>query len=280
VPSPASEQQRDGRMTGSGGLVHYMVAEGVATVTLDDPGHLNAISPELTAQLNTALERAIADPAARVIVVQGAGKAFSVGANLAVPRSERVVRRSSWDEDRARLLAVARSGALLHLSPKPTIAVINGACAGAGLALALGADLRLADQDAKFNTAFLSAGLSGDAGLIWFLTRLVGPSRARELCLLPEKFDGRYAETTGVVTRAVPGEALARTAGTWAARLSKAAPLAVRGMKQNLNAATGSSLDTYLTAEAERLLVCGYSTDADEAATAFMERRQPSFTGT
>jgi enoyl-CoA hydratase/carnithine racemase len=77
VPSPASEQQRDGRMTGSRGLVHYSVTEGVATVTLDDPGHLNAISPELTAQLNTALERAIADPAARVIVLQGAGKAFS-----------------------------------------------------------------------------------------------------------------------------------------------------------------------------------------------------------
>jgi 2-(1,2-epoxy-1,2-dihydrophenyl)acetyl-CoA isomerase len=257
-----------------------MVTAGVATVTLDDPGHLNAISPELTAQLNTALERVIADPAARVIVVQGEGKAFSVGANLAVPRSQRVVRRTSWDEDRARLLAVARSGALLHFSPKPTIAVINGACAGAGLALDLGADLRLADQDAKFSTAFLSAGLSGDAGLIWFLTRLVGPGRARELCLLPEKFDGRYAERVGVVTRAVPAEVLAGTAGTWASRLSKAAPLAVRGMKQNLNAAAGSSLDTYLTAEAERLLVCGYSTDADEAATAFMERRQPSFTGT
>jgi 2-(1,2-epoxy-1,2-dihydrophenyl)acetyl-CoA isomerase len=267
------------RLTTCYHTIRYEVSAAVATITLDDPDTRNAISVQLTAELNSALEQAIGDPAARVIVVRGAGSSFSVGANLAVPRSERVVRRTSWDEDRARLAAVARSGVLLHRSPKPTLAVINGACAGAGLAIAIGADLRLAREDAKLNTAFISAGLSGDAGLIWYLSRILGPARTRELCLLPEKIDGREAERIGLVTKAVAGEHLDAVAAEWATRLASAAPLALAGMKQNLLLAPDSALDTYVLDEAERLLACAYSPDADEAAAAFMERREPRFVG-
>jgi 2-(1,2-epoxy-1,2-dihydrophenyl)acetyl-CoA isomerase len=189
------------------------------------------------------------------------------------------VRRESRDLDRSRLLAAAESGSLLYEMPKVTIAAIDGGCAGAGMALALAADLRIAADTAVFNTAYIAAGLSGDCGLIWFLTRIVGAAKARQMCLTGEKFDAQRALELGVTNDVVPATDLAAQVDALATRIAARAPLALQGMKANFNLAERTSLREYLGAEADRLLTAAYSSDADEAAAAFIDKRVPKFTG-
>jgi 2-(1,2-epoxy-1,2-dihydrophenyl)acetyl-CoA isomerase len=183
-------------------------------------------------------------------------------------------------EDRVAALRLAtRTSELLHEMPKVTIAAINGACAGAGLAWACAADLRFCAESARFNTAFVNAGLSGDFGGTWTLPRIVGAAKARELYLLAEKFTAEDAERMGLVTRRLPDDQLIPEVHRVAARLAAMAPLALRQVKANLNDAARLPLDQLLDREGERMLRLGATDDAREAAAAFLEKRPPRFTG-
>ena len=171
-----------------------------------------------------------------------------------------------------------RSSQLLHEMPKVTIAAINGACAGAGLSWACACDLRYAAAGAKFNVAFRDAGLSGDFGGTWTLSRIVGPAKARELYLLSPRFDAVEAERIGLVSSVLPDvDQLMEHVRDVADRIVHAAPAAVRGIKANLNDALRLSFSELLDREAERHIAAAQTEDHLEAATAFLEKRKPSF---
>jgi 2-(1,2-epoxy-1,2-dihydrophenyl)acetyl-CoA isomerase len=167
----------------------------------------------------------------------------------------------------------------LHEMPKPTLAVIPGAAAGAGLSLALACDLRIAADDAKLTTAFAKIGLSGDFGGSYFLNHLVGAAKARQLYFTGEVVTGAEAQRIGLVNRAVPAAQLAEAARTWAAELAALPTVAVGYMKRNLNVGLRGSLADVLDAEALHMIRTFDTDDHKGAAVAFVEKRPPSFKG-
>jgi 2-(1,2-epoxy-1,2-dihydrophenyl)acetyl-CoA isomerase len=168
---------------------------------------------------------------------------------------------------------------MLHTMPKPTIAMVNGAAAGSGLVLAAACDLRIAADTAVFKTAFITAGRCGDPGGTYLLTRLVGSSMTREMYLLDEKIDAAAALKLGLVNRVVPAHDLQAATTAMATKLAAGPRLAYVHMKRNLNAALNSTLEEMLTAEAFSNARVSLSSDAKEAAAAFLEKRAPKFRG-
>ena len=254
------------------------VKDGVATLTLNRPERLNAMGGEILPLVLSELERLAADATVAVVVLTGAGRGFCVGGDLSgnLPRELRV---ESLEGATAALRALMRSAQLLREMPQVTIAAINGPCAGAGLAWACACDLRYAAASARFATAFVDAGLSGDFGGSWTLPRIVGPGKARELYLLADRFDADEALRIGLVSKVVPDAELIPHVRGVAERLRQKAPLALRAIKQNLADAEGSSFSELLDREAERHVRLSRSADAREAARAFMEKRPPRFEG-
>ena len=261
-------------------LVLYEVNGPVATVTLNRPDSMNTMNAQLLREALLTLERAAGDDAVRVVIMTGSGRAFCAGGDLASMAVAGADGSSPSAEERIDDLRHAmRTSQLLHEMPKVTIAAINGACAGAGLAWACAADLRYCAVSAKFNTAFMTAGLSGDFGGTWTLPRIVGPSKARELYLLAEKFSATEAERMGLVSRCVPDAELMGEVQRVADRIAGFAPLTLRSSKANLNDSAGLSFAEMLDREAGRHIRCGLTEDAREAAAAFLEKRQPQFLG-
>lgn len=263
---------------------------GVLTLTLNRPDRLNALTIGLQRKLHAALTDAARDPGVHVVVLTGAGKAFCAGFDLrdglegetddAV--AAQWVQEPIWREVEqvaGRLRHDAEIPLLLHTMPKPTIACINGAAAGSGLVLATACDLRIAGDSAVFKTAFATAGRCGDPGGSSFLTRLVGAAKAREMYLLDEKMDSATALRLGLVNRVVADQDLAAAAAAMAAKLAAGPRLAFVHMKRNLNAALTSTLEEMLTLEAFSNARVSLSSDAKEAAAAFMEKRAPKFRG-
>jgi 2-(1,2-epoxy-1,2-dihydrophenyl)acetyl-CoA isomerase len=267
-------------------VVRYAVEGGVATITLDRPQHMNTMSRDLLDGTLAALESAADDDAVRAVVLTGTGRAFCAGGDLqgfarrepagdgAAPGTPR-----GLEADVRRLRGSMRTSQLLREMPKVTFAAINGACAGAGLAWACAADIRYCAESAVFNTAFMTAGLSGDFGGTWTLPRIVGPAKARELYLLAEKFRAPEAERIGLVSAVLPDDELLPFVRARAERVAGFAPLTVRAIKANLNDALDVSFATMLDREADRHTRCGRTEDAREAARAFLEKRPPVFHG-
>lgn len=252
------------------------VEDATATLLLDRPERLNALTTSMLSELVDTLEQVHDTPGIRVLEVRGAGRGFCAGGDLADIAAEEA------------LGAVARTGVLrrhmraaelLRHAPFATVAVVQGACAGAGFALAAACDVRVAAVDAVFRAAFLGAGVSGDFGLAWSLVHLVGESRAREILLLDEKISGARAAEMGLVARAVPADELEAAAAEVVARLASAPPLAVAALKQNVAEAADASFAEALGREASRHVATGRSADALEAGRAFLERRTPVFEG-
>lgn len=264
---------------GSPGILTTRREGRVLLLTLNRPERLNALTRDLHAQLAGALEDAAADLSVGAIVLTGAGRAFCAGGDLRQPAAANDGPASGAAmEDRADDLAHhARTAQLLHTMPKPTIAMLNGAAAGAGLALALACDLRIAAADAVLTTAYARVAMSGDLGTSWFLTRLVGSARARELMLLSEKIDAARAESIGLVTRVVPADELLAATMAVAVQLANGPSVAQRYIKQNLNDAEAASLDDVIPVEAMRMARCGRTPEAKEAALAFREKRPARF---
>jgi 2-(1,2-epoxy-1,2-dihydrophenyl)acetyl-CoA isomerase len=239
------------------------------------------MSEQMLELMAAALQSAAEDAAVRVVVVTGAGRAFCAGGDLTrfAAGSNSLGIEGGTQRAVDRLRQAMRTSQLLHEMPKVTIAAINGACAGAGLSWACAMDLRFCAESARFNTAFMTAGLSGDFGGTWTLPRIVGPAKARELYLLAEKFDAGEAARIGLVTRVLPDGELMPEVQRVAGRLAGFAPLTVRAIKANLNDALRLSFTEQLDREAERHVGISQTDDAREAAAAFLEKRTPAFLG-
>jgi 2-(1,2-epoxy-1,2-dihydrophenyl)acetyl-CoA isomerase len=262
--------------------VLYDVDGAIATVTLNRPDRLNTMNGDLLDAALETMERAADDDRVRAVILTGNGGAFCAGGDLGdmangmVPGVEGGPGVSTAI---ARLRTYMRTSQLLHEMPKPTIAAINGACAGAGLAWACACDIRYSSESAVFNTAFMTAGLSGDFGGTWTMPRIVGAAKARELYLLAERFGAAEAARIGLVTRVVGDAELMEEVRRVAERVAGFAPLTMRAIKANLNDALDSSFTEQLDREAERHIRTGLTEDAREAATAFLQKRPPHFTG-
>jgi 2-(1,2-epoxy-1,2-dihydrophenyl)acetyl-CoA isomerase len=253
------------------------ISDGVATLTLNRPDRLNALSTPMLEGLLEALPRLASDAAVGAIVLTGAGRAFCAGGDVKRMAEEAVER--SGEAAVAQLRGRMEVSRLLHEIPKPTIAMVNGPAAGAGMALALACDLRIAGQSARFVTAFANVGFSGDFGGSYFLSKLVGIGKARELYYTAEPIDAAQALALGLVNRLLPDANLAEITRELAQKLARGPRIALSLMKQNFNAAESGSLAELLDLEARRQVETGQTHDHKEAARAFVEKRPPVFTG-
>ena len=249
----------------------------VASVTLHRPDAKNALTLEMKRALAALLPRLAADPDVGAVLLTGAGAAFCAGGD-----TKRMVREGAppQPEERKQQLRWEHGIPLaLYRMPKPTLAALPGPAAGAGFSLALACDLRVMAESAFVTTAYVKLGLSGDYGASWFLTRLVGPARAREILFLGERLSAAECLALGLANRVVPDARLGEEALALAHRLANGPPLALRAMKDNLNRALGESLEALLELEAERMVDGATSDDYVEAVRAFEERRPPVFKG-
>lgn len=253
------------------------IEDGIATLTFNRPERMNALSTPIMQGLLDGLPRLAGNPAVKVVVLTGAGRAFCAGGDV----------KSMADGGEERSIAEATThlrsrmevSRILHELPKPTIAMINGPAAGAGLALALACDLRIAATSARLVTAFVRVGFSGDFGGSYFLTRLVGTGKARELYLTGRPVEAAEALSLGLVNRVVPDEQLTTVTIELARSLAQGPTIALSLMKRNLNRAESGSLAELLDMEAAHQVQTGRTEDHREAAKAFVEKRPPIFTG-
>jgi 2-(1,2-epoxy-1,2-dihydrophenyl)acetyl-CoA isomerase len=253
------------------------VEHGVATLTFNRPERMNALSTPIMEGLLQGLPRLAGDPAVRVIVLTGAGRAFCAGGDVK-SMAEGGERRSAA-EATAHLRSRMEVSRILHELPKPTIAMINGPAAGAGLAFALACDLRIAGASAKLVTAFVKVGLSGDFGGSFFLTRLVGTAKARELYFTGRPIDAQEALSLGLVNRVVADDQLGDTTMELAKSLAQGPHIALSLMKRNMNCAEAAGLAELLDVEAVNMVQATRTEDHREAAKAFVEKRAPVFVG-
>ncbi len=251
--------------------------DGVTTLTLNRPARLNALSPGMLVQLRDALHRIDADRAVGAVILTGAGRGFCAGGDVKRMASGAIAHDASDAESVLRgKMEVARQ---LHALSKPTLAMVNGPAAGAGLALALACDLRIAGASARFTTAFAKVGLPGDFGGSFFLSQLLGPAKARELYFTAATIDAGEALSLGLVNRMVPDADLAATTLELARQLAHGPTLAFAQMKRNLNAAQGAALAAVLDLEARHQVAASRTADHREAAQAFVDKRAPVFKG-
>jgi len=253
---------------------------GIATLTLNRPESRNALTSEMMVGLREALPRFAEDPMVRVVVLTGAGRAFCAGGDVKRFASVSDGQPAATFEEKVHdLRSRMEISRLLHEMPKPTLAVIPGPAAGAGLSLALACDLRIAAEDAKLTTAFSRVGLSGDFGGSYFLSHLVGIAKARELYFTGRVLLGQEALELGIVNRVTTSEDLEQEASSYAAELAALPTLAVGYMKKNLNAALKGSLSDVLDSEAIHMIRTFETDDHKNAAQAFLEKRAPAFSG-
>jgi len=247
--------------------------DGILTLTMARPEALNALDRALKTDLLGAFRGAARDAAVRAVVLTGDGRAFCAGQDL---REAGVSGAAIGREIRERYVPLVLAIARLE---KPVVAAVNGVAAGAGLALALACDVRLASSAASFACAFGRVGLVPDSGVSWFLPRLVGPAWAAELVLGGDSLEAEAAARIGLVQRVVPPDELLPEAHALAFRFAQGAPLAAGLAKRALAAAQESSLEAALEYEAQLQSVAGRSADHAEGRAAFLEKRPPRFRG-
>jgi 2-(1,2-epoxy-1,2-dihydrophenyl)acetyl-CoA isomerase len=265
------------------------VEDRVAWLTLNRPERRNAFSDEMLVGLAAALEDAVRARDVGCVVLTGAGGAFCAGGDVK-GMSESNAKRGEGSEKRegggidaaihAQRLAQRATAGRIYTMPKPVIASLPGAAAGAGFALALACDLRIAAENAVLLTSFARVGFSGDWGGTFFATQVVGSARARELYYLSERVSAADALRIGLVNRVVPASELEKQTRELALRLASGPTVAYRYMKENLNrAAGGADVFECLDLEATHHVHTGQTDDHKEAARAFVEKREPVFRG-
>jgi 2-(1,2-epoxy-1,2-dihydrophenyl)acetyl-CoA isomerase len=252
-------------------------ADGVVTLTFNRPERLNALSTPIMDGLLEALPRLANDPEVRVIILTGAGRAFCAGGDVKSMAEGSVA--LNVEDAVHRLRSRMEVSRLLHEIEKPTIAMVNGVAAGAGLSLALACDLRIAAQSARFITAFAKVGFSGDFGGSYFLSKLVGTGKARELYYIAASLDAVEAHALGIANQVVEDDKLVDATRELAVRLARGPRIALALMKRNFNAAESGTLSELLDLEARHQIETGRTEDHREAARAFVEKRAPVFRG-
>ena len=252
-------------------------ADGILTITLNRPDRLNAFIGHMRRDLAEALEHAGSDRNVRVVILTGAGRAFCAGGDIAF-MAELMQRRDA--EEFSRILGAGRRVILaIRQMTKPVIAAINGPASGAGCNLALACDLRIASNTATFSQSFAKVGLHPDWGGTYFLPRLVTPNKACELFFLGESIDASEALRLGIVNQVVAPEELEATTLELAQRLRMAPPIALAAAKHAVYLSQTAELEEMLRYETEAQLRCFDSDDGHEGVQAFLEKREPRFTG-
>jgi 2-(1,2-epoxy-1,2-dihydrophenyl)acetyl-CoA isomerase len=246
----------------------------VATITLDRPEALNALTVPVKVALREALERLAVDRAVRAVILTGAGRAFCAGQDLAEREQADAAPLDVELRERYNPIILA-----LRAMGQPVIAAVNGVAAGAGASIAFACDLRIAAADARFVLAFGRLGLVPDSGATWFLPRLVGDARAAELVLIGDPIPADEALRIGLVSRVVPNDELLPQARALADRIAAGAPMALALTKGALERAATIDLETALEGEAKLQGIAGASADHAEGLAAFREKRAPRFTG-
>ena len=255
----------------------------VAVLSFNRPEARNALSDEVYMGFTTVLPLIAANADIRVVMLTGEGGAFCAGGDVKgmhARNSGQSSGRGSIEDGitRLRYIQAAVSGAIRKL-PQPVIAAIPGAAAGAGLSIALSADMRIAAERALLVTAFANVGASGDFGMSWFLPRIVGEAKAKELMFTSPRLSARDALALGMVSEVFPDATFTDDAMAYCQSLAQRAPIALRYMKENINRANAVSLEAALDAEAVAMSRTMSTADHREAAAAFVEKRPPKFTG-
>ena len=258
---------------------HIQVTEAdcITTITLNRPDKLNAFVGHMRRDLAEALEHAGSDRGTRVVIITGAGRAFCAGGDIAF-MAELMQRRDA--EEFSRILGAGRRVILaIRQMTKPVIAAINGPASGAGFNLALACDIRIAADTATFSQSFAKVGLHPDWGGTYFLPRLVTPNKACEMFFLGESIDAAEAARFGIVNQVVAPEELESATLQLAQRLRAAPPIALAAAKHAVYMSQAADLDEMLRYETEAQLRCFDSDDGHEGVHAFLEKREPKFTG-
>jgi 2-(1,2-epoxy-1,2-dihydrophenyl)acetyl-CoA isomerase len=249
----------------------------IATLILNRPERMNALNKDLVLALNAALTRVEADQEINVVVLAGAGRAFCAGGDLAV------IGKGRQENDIAELEPILRAGmqAVLKIRTmrQPVIAAVHGAAAGAGMNIALAADIRIASEDAMFGQNFAKVGLFPDYGGTFFLPQLVGPAKAAELFYTGDMIDAAEALRIGIVNRVVPLAQLESEVRALAQKIAQGPGIAIRAVKQTLFGRDLEELTALLDLEVEQQMKCFYSADCGEGIRAFFEKRPPKFQG-
>lgn len=262
----------------------YQVDGVVATITLNRPERMNALTKVLEAELRSAIEQAGRDPAVRAIVLTGAGKAFCAGMDMeeleVLPPED--IRAEEWMRpfDMNRRPDYQTRYSYFPAAPKPVISAINGAAAGLGMVMALYSDFRIASDKAVFATAFAKRGLIAEHGISWILPRIVGHAHATDLLLTSRKIDAQEALSMGLVNRVVPAGELAAQAHALALTLSsEVSPRSVRVMKRQIWEAPYQSLGEAVVLANAEMVESIRSEDFTEGVAHFVERRPARFSG-
>ncbi|MFN8018542.1 MAG: enoyl-CoA hydratase-related protein [Acidimicrobiales bacterium] len=250
--------------------VRLTLVDGVATVVLSNPRRKNAITMPMWAELRDAFRWIASDAEVRAVVVTGDGDEFCSGADLG---------EGPADHWLSHMRVLNQGAQALHDIPQPTIARVDGVAAGAGLNLALGCDLVVASDRARFSEIFARRGLSIDYGGSWLLPRRIGLHKAKELALLAPIIDAAEAERIGLVNKVVPAAELDAAVGEWAAKLAAGPPIALAQTKAMLDAAGTRTLAEALAAEAAAQTVNFSTEDTAESIAAFIQKREPQYKG-
>ena len=256
--------------------VLYEKDSGVATVSLNRPEKMNAFDATMHEELYSALDDAASDEEVRCVVLRGEGRGFSAGADLA-----EVVQSAEGDPDLGEYLRNTYSRLVNRMVEidKPMVAALHGPVYGAGVGIALACDLRIAAQSAKFSVAFIKIGLMPDAGVTFFLPRIVGLGRAMQMSMLGDTVDAEEAHRIGLVNEVVSDEGLEGETRMLAKHLATMPTAALGRIKYALYASFETDLETALEHEARGQTFCGYTHDHREGVAAFFEKRTPEFTG-
>jgi len=258
----------------------YDKQDHIATITLNRPESLNALNGTLRKELLEACNEARSDDDARAVIFTGAGRGFCSGADISGPPPAGAP-PPGQDELLDEFRWIGHQARTVYGLDKPTIAAMNGVCAGAGMSLALACDLRVGSENARFRTVFLERNLSPDSGMSWFLTRIIGYSRAMDLILTSRDVGAEEAYRLGLLDRLVPHAELMAQSVSLAEAIIQWPPVAVRAAKRVTQQNLEKNLDDGLRNEAQHLAYGAKATnDARESREARAERRKPRYTGT
>ena len=264
--------------------------QGVSILTFNAPAVKNALDTAAQRRLVALLQDAARDPGVKVLVVTGAGNAFCTGADVrsmgAPDPTDTLAQKwgdsQVWQQTEARvdrLRQFSQASVLLHRMGKPTVAMIRGPAAGMGFSMAIACDFRIASRSASLHSAFARIGMPGDYGGTYFLTKLVGPSRAKEIYMLGDKIDAEAGSRLGLFNRVVEDADLEAETTNFARRLAAGPPVALRYIKENVEAALDGTLESAFDMECRNMIRARLTEDAKEAMKAFLEKREPRFQG-